>query len=82
MLLRLWLPALFLTLLSGCSTAPRNAPAKLDPPPVALVTACATPEPLQAGITAQALAEWTVAWIGAYGCERAKRQALVESWPR
>jgi uncharacterized protein YceK len=78
----LLLLALFLMLLSGCSTVQPSAPAKIDPPPVALVTACATPDDLKQGATAQDLALWTVAWIGTAGCERAKRQALVESWPR
>ena len=74
--------ALSLPMLFGCSTTPAHAPAKIDPPPVALVTACAAPEPLQSGATAQDLALWTVGWIGAYGCERSKRTALVEAWPR
>jgi len=49
---------------------------------VALVTACARPAELPEGATAQDLAQWTVGWMGAYGCERSKRQALIESWPR
>lgn len=49
---------------------------------MALVTACATPPDLPEGPTAQALAEWVMGWVGAYGCERSKRAALVEAWPR
>ena len=79
--LRRLLPALCLMLLSGCSAPPLSAPAKIDPPPVLLVTKCAEPGPF-VGQTAQDLAEWTVGWIGAYGCERSKRQALVEAWPK
>jgi hypothetical protein len=49
---------------------------------VALVTACAAPDALPEFATAQALSEWTLRWIGAYGCERSKRAALIEAWPR
>ena len=74
--------ALSLLLLSACSTTQPSAPAKIDPPPVALVSGCLRPSDLPEGATAQDLAQWTVGWIGAYGCERAKRQALIEAWPR
>lgn len=74
--------ALCLLMLSACSTTQPPVPAKIDPPPVALVSKCATPDRLPEGATAQDLAAWTVGWIGAYGCERSKRQALVEAWPR
>ena len=67
--------------LVGCASVAPSAPAKIDPPPVALVTKCAEPGPF-AGRSAQDLAEWTVGWIGAYGCERSKRAALVEAWPK
>lgn len=74
--------ALCLLLLSACSTLQQSAPARIDPPPVALVTACSRPDSLPEGATAQDLAEWTVGWMGAYGCERSKRAALIEAWPR
>lgn len=70
-----------LALLAGCATPPR-APAEIPPPPVALVSRCQAPADLPEGATAQDLAMWTVAWIGTAGCERAKRQALIEAWPR
>ena len=76
-----WLPALCLLALSGCSTTPRAVPAKIDPPPVALSTPCSTPADLAEGASAQELALWSVEWIMAYGCERAKRAGLVEAWP-
>lgn len=80
------LPTLLLAVstltLSACSTLPPTAPPKIDPPPVALVTACSRPDSLPEGATAQDLAEWTVGWMGAYGCERSKRAALIEAWPR
>ena len=68
--------------LAGCASTVPSVPSRFDPPPVALVSKCATPDRLPEGATAQDLAEWTVGWIGAYGCERSKRQALVEAWPR
>lgn len=77
-----WLFALCLLTLSGCSTTPRAVPAKIDPPPVALSTPCSTPADLESNASAQQLSAWTVEWIGAYGCERAKRAGLVEAWPR
>jgi hypothetical protein len=49
---------------------------------VALVSRCLPPGDLPDGATAQDLALWTVEWIGAYGCERAKRAALIDAWPR
>jgi hypothetical protein len=69
-------------LLSACSTVPVSAPARIDPPPVALTSKCVNPDPLPKVVTAQDLATWTVAWIGTAGCERAKRAALVKAWPR
>lgn len=80
-LLRL-LPVLCLLTLSACSTAPVVAPAKVDPPPVNLVGRCPWPADLAEVATARELAAWVVEWIGAAGCERAKRQALIEAWPR
>ena len=77
----LYLAALTLAI-SACSTKPQVAPAKIDPPPVALVTECRPPGELPAESTARDLALWAVEWIGAYGCERSKRKALLESWPK
>jgi hypothetical protein len=34
------------------------------------------------GATAKDLVHWTMSWIGAYGCEKSKRTALIEAWPR
>ena len=80
--LRLWLLALCPLMLSGCSTVPQSAPVAIAPPPVALISRCQSPGDLPAEATAQALAAWTMEWIGAFGCERAKRTALIEAWPR
>lgn len=55
--------------------------ATVPPPPVALTSPCETPTDLAEAATAQDLAEWAARWIRAYGCERAKRAALIESWP-
>jgi hypothetical protein len=33
-------------------------------------------------VSAQDLIGWTMEWINAYACERGKRSALIESWPR
>lgn len=73
--------ALCCLLLAACSTVPSNAPARIDPPPVDLMTRCSDPGKFS-GENAQDLAEWAVRWIGTAGCERSKRQALVEAWPR
>lgn len=77
-----WLLACLPLLLWGCSTVQPIAPVPIQPPPVALVTRCAVPDDLAVGSTAQALAEWVTGWIGAYGCERSKRTALIEAWPK
>ena len=82
MSLRRLLPVLFLLTLSGCSTVPQSAPVAIAPPPVSLISRCQSPGDLPAEATAQALAAWTMEWIGAFGCERAKRTALIEAWPR
>jgi len=74
--------ALCLLLLSACSTVPPSAPAKIEPPPVALVMECLRPGDLPEPATAKDLAAWALEWIGAYGCEKSKRTALIESWPR
>lgn len=73
---------LCLLLCAACSTMPQSAPTKIDPPPVALVTACLKPSDLPEGATARDLVNWTMEWIGAYGCEKSKRTALIEAWPR
>jgi hypothetical protein len=57
-------------------------PAKIDPPPVALVSRCAAPPDLPSEATARDLAEWAVLWIRTVGCERSKRAALIDAWPR
>lgn len=82
MLPKTLLAALCLLLLCGCSTMQPAAPNKIDPPPVALVTACLRPGDLPETATAKDLGIWTMAWIGAYGCEKSKRTALIEAWPR
>ncbi len=82
MSLRILPLALLASLLSACSTMPPSAPAKIDPPPVALISRCPAPGDLPEGATAQDLAEWVVGWMGHAGCERAKRTALIEAWPR
>lgn len=82
MSLRRLLPVLFLSLLASCSTVPPAAPAKIPPPPVALVSRCPWPADLESEATARELAEWVMLWIRTAGCERAKRAALVDAWPR
>ena len=67
---------------SACSTKLQVPPAKIDPPPVALVTPCLPPRDLPSEATASDLAAWAVDWIGSYGCAESKRKALVESWPK
>lgn len=68
--------------LSACSTTPPSAPQRTDPPPVVLVTQCQRPGEMPGGATAQDLVTWTVGWMAAYGCERSKRAALIEAWPK
>lgn len=82
MSLRTLLPVFLSLLLFGCSTTPPSAPQKIDPPPVLLVTQCARPSEMPEGATAQDLVQWTVGWMAAYGCERSKRAALIEAWPK
>lgn len=82
MQLHLLPPALCLLLLSACSTMRPTAPAEIPPAPVALTAACVTPDALVPDATAQDLAGWTLDWIAAYGCERGKRAALIEAWPK
>ena len=82
MSLRTWMLALLVLLLSACSTPRPPAPAVIPPPPVALISRCQTPADLPGEATARALAEWAVAWIGTAGCERSKREALIQAWPR
>jgi hypothetical protein len=49
---------------------------------VALVSRCSAPPDLPETATFQDFAAWAVAWVGKAGCEQAKRQALIEAWPR
>jgi len=82
MLLRLWLPALFL-LMSGCDSMPQqHAPAVIDPPPVMLASPCQTPADLAEGATGQDLAVWAGEWIATAWCERSKRAGLIDAWPQ
>lgn len=69
-------------MLVGCASTSQHAPAKIDPPPVVLVSRCAAPPDLPDMATARDLAEWAVQWVGTAGCERAKRTALIDAWPR
>jgi hypothetical protein len=80
--LRLLLLALCLFGLSACSTLPGNAPAEIPPPPVALATNCPLPDSLAGSVSAQDLIGWTMEWITAYACERGKRSALLDAWPK
>lgn len=82
MRLRLLPLVLCLTGLSGCLTTLPSAPAKIDPPPILLTTACLTPDDLKEGATAQDLALWALSWIDAYWCERERREGLIEAWPK
>jgi hypothetical protein len=75
------LPVLSALLVCGCSTTPPSASAKIDPPPVALISRCPVPADLAQDATGRDLAAWVVGWIGA-GCERSKRAALIDAWPR
>lgn len=79
---RLLLLALCLLTLSGCSTLPPHAPAEIPPPPVALATKCPLPDSVAESVSAQDLIGWTMEWINAYACERGKRSALIEAWPK
>ena len=82
MSLRRLLLALSLLTLSGCFATLPPAPTPIPPPPVALVSRCAAPPDLPDMATARDLAEWAVQWVGTAGCERAKRTALIDAWPR
>jgi hypothetical protein len=79
---RALLPALCLSTLCACSTLPPHAPAEIPPPPVALATACPVPDSLAGSVTAQDLIGWTMEWVNAFACERGKRSALIQAWPR
>jgi hypothetical protein len=37
---------------------------------------------LKESATGQDLAGWLLEWIGYAGCERGKRAALIEAWPK
>lgn len=49
---------------------------------MALTTACPVPEDLAGSVAVQDVIGWTMEWINAFACERGKRAALVEAWPR
>lgn len=82
MLQRLLPLALSLSLYGCASMPPPPAPAVIPLPPVALMSRCAAPPELTSDATARDLAEWAVGWVGTAGCERAKRMALIDAWPR
>jgi hypothetical protein len=75
------LSALCLSMLCACSTLPPHAP-EIPPPPVALVTACPAPDSLAGSVTGQDLIGWAMEWVNAFACERGKRAALLDAWPR
>lgn len=69
--------------MSGCSTKPPVPPAKIDQPDPAHVTDCPKPAPLNKdGVSVPEALDFSVKWIGVAGCERDKKRALVESWPK
>lgn len=74
--------ALCPALLCACSTAPLTAPAKVNPPPVLLTMECLVPENLPDTATGQDLAVWVIGWMDAFWCERDRRAALVDAWPK
>jgi hypothetical protein len=78
---RVLLPVLSMIVLAGCSTMQPGA-RQIPPPPAALIFRCAVPPVMPGGASGQNLAEWAVRWAGTAGCERAKRIALIEVWPR
>ena len=80
--LKIWLLASSTLALCACSTMQAVAPRRIDPPPASLVSPCERPAPLNDGATGQVLADYTLGWIGAWGCERGKREALLKVWPR
>jgi hypothetical protein len=49
---------------------------------VALATSCPVPDSLAGSVSAQDLIGWTMEWVNAFACERGKRSALIEAWPR
>lgn len=74
--------ALSLTLSSCGSMPPPAAPVEIPPVPVALATPCEIPDDLELGATAQDAIGWAMEWINAFACERGKRSALIQAWPR
>ncbi len=82
MLLRRLLLALSLLTLCACSTTPPAAPAEIPPPPVSMATLCPMPDDLKGSVTSQDILGWAMEWINAYACERGKRAALLQAWPR
>jgi hypothetical protein len=84
---RRWLIAALAALLSACSTPPAPppsilAPRQIDPPPLALAAPCDLPGELAAAATAADLADWALAWMAAWHCERGRRAGLAAAWPR
>lgn len=47
-----------------------------------MATKCPLPDNIAESVSAQDLIGWTMGWINAYACERGKRSALLEAWPR
>lgn len=82
MRLRHSLSVLSLLTLCACSTTPHVAPSEIPKVPVGLASPCTVPDSLAGSVTAQDLIGWTMEWINAFACERSKRSALVEAWPR
>jgi hypothetical protein len=80
--LRPLLLALSLSLCACASTPPASAPSVIPPPPVALATRCPVPDSLAESVSAQDLIGWTMEWINAFACERGKRSALLQAWPK
>jgi hypothetical protein len=80
--LRRLLPVLCLTMFGCASTPPATAPLEIPPVPVALATNCPLPDALAGSVSAQDVIGWTMEWINAYACERGKRSALIQAWPK
>lgn len=74
--------AMSLSLCACASMPPPHAPEEIPPVPVALATKCPVPDDLEGSVSAQDLIGWSMEWINAFACERGKRAALLEAWPR
>lgn len=82
MLQRLLLLALCL-MGSGCaSTRLAPVPVEIPPAPAVLTSPCLSPVDLPAGASARDLVDALMEWMQYAGCERSKRAALVEAWPK